>query len=61
MDEDVLRKPIIDESAVEEIFDISEIGEDLEKLLDTIANRFNEIDIKYQALLKTRKHHLNGY
>ncbi len=56
-----LNQPIIDESAVEEIFDISEIGEDLEKLLDTIANRFNEIDIKYQALLKTRKHHLNGY
>lgn len=55
-----LNQPIIDESAVEEIFDISEIGEDLEKILDTITNQFNQVDIKYQALLKTRKHHLNG-
>jgi hypothetical protein len=61
MDEDVLRKPIIDESAVEEIFDISEIGEDIEKMLEAITNQFNQVDIKYQALLKTRKHHLNGY
>jgi hypothetical protein len=61
MDEEIFSQPIIDESDLDQLITISEIGEELDEILDAIINQFSQLDVKYQALLKTRKHHLNGY
>ncbi len=60
MDEEALRQPVIDEEQLDRVIDISEIDEHLEDKADGILNRFSQLQIKYQALIKTRKHHLSG-
>lgn len=60
MDEKEFSQPIIEESDLDQVITICEIGEELDDMLDVINSQFTQVDIKYQALLKTRKHHLNG-
>jgi inorganic pyrophosphatase len=60
MDEEALRQPVIDDEQLDRVIDISEIDEHLEDKADGIFNRFSQLQIKYQALIKTRKHHLSG-
>ena len=60
MDGEEFNQPIINESDLDQVISISEIGEELDDILDAIGNQFSQLDIKYQALLKTRKYHLNA-
>jgi hypothetical protein len=60
MDEETLNQPIIDEDQLDQLITNYEIGEDLDNEIEHLMSQFSQLEIKYQALLKTRNFHLNA-
>ncbi len=49
-----------DESELEEVLDKFDLDESLAAEFDAIATQFQQLEIKYQSILNTRRFLLNG-
>ncbi len=49
-----------DESELEEVLDKFDLDESLAAEFDAIATQFQQLEIKYQSLINTRRFLLNG-
>lgn len=57
---DQIQNAKTDESELDEVLDRYDLDEALEREFDAIYAQFQQLEIKYQSILNTRRYLLNG-